>query len=256
MIAARSFSHDLPVADLLQLPHQMEALARLKYVVSARTFGVITGSPGTGKSSLIRSLESSLDKSRFVFCYINDADLKPKSLYSRLLHTLLIQPPAYLDRMKKLFREAVISLHDRLLVIVIDNAQDLPVATIRELRYLLNFEMDSKSLLALILVGHPEAWDTLKLRTFEPVLQCVATHYRLPALCESQTMEYIEHQLKISDMPNCFPEEIVKKIHQHTSGIPRLINKLCRHCLIDLEANHLELVDNQVLERALFDFQN
>ena len=256
MIAPRSFSNELPVADLMGLPQQKEGFARLKFIVSSRSLGVITAVPGTGKSSLIRLLEASLDKSRFLFCYINDGDLKPKSLYAKLLQSLCVQPPAYLDRMKKLFRDAVVGLHDRTLVIVIDNAQDLPVQTIREFRYLLNFEMDSKSLLALILAGHPETWDTLKLRTFEPVLQCVATHYRLPGLDESQSKEYIVHQLKLSDVAILFPDEIVKKIYQYTSGIPRLVNKLCRHCLIDLESNHLELVDNQVLERALFEFQN
>ena len=256
MIAPRSFTHDIPVADLLNLPQQKEGFARLKYIVASKGLGVITGVPGAGKSSLIRLLESSLDKSRFLFCYINDADLKPKSLYAKLLQALSIQPPTYLDRMKKLLRDALTSSYDRLLVIVIDNAQDLPVNTIREFRYLLNFEMDSKSMLALILVGHPETWDTLKLRTFEPVFQCVATHYRLPGLNEIQTKEYIDHHLTLSLVDNCFPDEIIKKIHQYTSGIPRLINKLCRHCLIDLESNHLQLVDNQVLERALFEFQN
>lgn len=256
MIAPRSFLHELPVSDLLALPQQKEGFARLKYVVSQKALGVLTAVPGAGKSSLIRMLESSLDKSRFLFCYLNDSDLKPKSLYAKLLQALLIQPPAYLDRMKKLFRDAVTSLHDRLPVIVIDNAQDLPATTIREFRYLMNFEMDSRSLLALILAGHPELWDTLKLRTFEPVLQCVAMHYRLPGLDEAQTKEYIVHQLKLSEVAMLFPDEIVKKIYQFSSGIPRLVNKLCRHCLIDLEANHLELVDNQVLERALFEFQN
>ena len=256
MIAPRSFLNELPVADLLSLPQQKEGFARLKYVISQKGLGVVTARPGSGKSSLIRMLESSLDKSRFVFCYINDSDLKPKSLYSKLLQTLCIQPPAYLDRMKKLFRDALLSLHDRLLVIVIDNAHELPVATIREFRYLMNFEMDSKNMLALILAGHPELWDTLKLRTFEPLLQCVAMHYRLPGLDEAQTKEYIVHQLKLSDVPMLFPDEIVKKIYQYTSGIPRLVNKLCRHCLTDLESNQLELVDNQVLERALSEFQD
>ena len=256
MMATRSFTHDLPISDLFALPGQKEGFARLKYIVSSKSFGVITGTPGTGKSSLIRMLEGSLDKSRFQFCYINDSKLNPKALYARLLITLCIQPPAYLDRMKKLFREAITGSRDRLLVVVIDNAQDLPMETIREFRYLLSFEMDSISMLALILVGHPETWDMLKLRTFEPVFQCVATHYRLPALDEPQTKEYIIHQLQLSALSNCFPDEIIKKIYQYTSGIPRLINKLCRHCLIDLETNHLELVDNQVFERALFEFQN
>lgn len=256
MMAPRSFLHELPVGDLLELPQQKEGFARLKYVVSQKGLGVLTATPGSGKSSVIRMLESSLDKSRFLFCYINDSELKPKSLYSKLLHALCVQSPTYLDRMKKIFRDAITSFHDRLLVIVIDNAQDLPVTTIREFRYLMSFEIDSKSMLALILAGHPELWDTLKLRTFEPVFQCVATHYRLPGLNETQTKEYIIHQLKLSEVAMLFPDEIVKKIYQYTFGIPRLVNKLCRHCLIDLESNQLDLVDNQVLERALFEFQN
>lgn len=256
MIAPRSFINDIPVTDLFAFPGQKEGFARLKYIVSARSFGVLTGVPGTGKSCIIRMLEASLDKSRFIFCYINDAKLYPRVLYAKLLAMLCIQPPAYLDRMKKLFGDTVAGSHDRLPVIVIDNAQGLPDQTIREFRYLMNYEIDSKNMLALILVGQPEAWDMLKLRTFEPVFQCVSTHYRLPSLDDPQTKEYIIHQLKLSEMTNCFPDEIIKKIHQYTSGIPRLINKLCRHCLIDLEHNHLELVDNQVLERALFEFQN
>jgi type II secretory pathway predicted ATPase ExeA len=116
-----------------------------------------------------------------------------------------VQPPAYLDRAKKVFRDALPKLNDRLLVIVIDNAQDLPVATIREFRYLMIFEMDSRSMLALILAGHPELWDTLKLRTFEPVLQCVAMHYRLPGLDEAQTREYILHQLQTVGSGDAFP---------------------------------------------------
>jgi general secretion pathway protein A len=78
---------------------------------------------------------------------------------------------------------------------VTDNAQDLPVATIREIRYLLNWDIDSKRMLVLILTGYPELWDTLKLRTFEPVLQCVTLHYRLSKLTESQTKEFIINQL-------------------------------------------------------------
>jgi len=83
-------------------------------------------------------------------------DLKPKCLYSRLLNSLSVQPSGFVDRMKKQFREAIINLNDtqgRFMVVVIDNAQALPDQTIRELRYALNFDIDSKCLLSLILVG-------------------------------------------------------------------------------------------------------
>lgn len=259
MIAPYSFLRDIPVKDLLSIPQQREGYARLKYTISSKGFGVFTGIPGAGKSSMIRLLESSLDKSRFLFCYINEAELKPKALYGRLLTALSIQPSAFIDRMKKQFKEAVIELYnsqDRLLVIVIDNAQDLPIQSIRELRYLLSFEIDSKSMLCLILVGQPELRDTLKLRTFEPVSQCITTQCRIPPLDESQTNEYIIHQLKLSEMSMLFPDDVVRRIHQFSSGIPRMINNICRHCLIDMEYSKLDLVDNQVLDRVLSEFQN
>lgn len=259
MIAPNSFNRSIPVKDLLPLREQREGFIRMKYSVSAKGLAVITGSPGTGKSAMLRLLESSLDKSRFLFCYINDADLKPKTLYAKLLYALSVQPAAFVDRMKKQFREAVINLYDskdRLLVTVIDNAQELPVATIRELRYLMSFEIDSKSLLALILVGQPELRDTLKLRTFEPLYQCITTHYRIPPLGEQETKEYIQHQLKLSEVSMLFPDDVITRIHQFSCGIPRIINNICRHCLVDLESNKLELVDNQVLDRVLAEFQN
>jgi type II secretory pathway predicted ATPase ExeA len=258
MIAPASFHRNIPVSDLFNLPQQQEALARLKYVISSKGFGVFTGSPGTGKSSMVRFLESSLDKARYLFCYINDADLKPKCLYSRLLNSLSVQPSGFVDRMKKQFREAITNLNDtqgRFMVVVIDNAQDLPDQTIRELRYTLNFDMDSKCLLSLILVGQPELWDTLRLRRFEPVYQCITAHYRLPALDETQSHEYIRHQMGLSKTNMVFPENVVKRIYQFTHGIPRIINNICRHCLIDLESNGMELVDDTVLDRVLGEFQ-
>ncbi|MEN3004599.1 ExeA family protein [Dehalobacterium formicoaceticum] len=258
MMAQLSFLREIPTEGLLSLPQHREALARLKYIIASKGFGVMTGSPGMGKSSILRTLDASLDKSRFLFCYINDADLKPKNLYSKIPYYLSVQPSTYLDRMKKQFRDAVVNLydtHDRLPIIVIDNAQDLPIQTIKEIRYLLNFEIDAKSLLSLILVGHPELRDTLKLRSFEAVSQCITAHYRLSPLDEKQTYEYISHHLNLSQLKMLFPEDVVNRIHQFTSGIPRVINQICRHCLIDMESNQLELADHQVLERVLSEFQ-
>jgi type II secretory pathway predicted ATPase ExeA len=259
MMAAQSFLRDIPVQDMLSISQQNEGFARLRYTISSKGLGVVTGMPGLGKSTLIRQLESSLDKSKFLLCYINDAELKPKTLYAHLLNALAVQPPAFIDKMKKQFREAVLNLYhsqDRLLVIIIDNAHELPMQTLREFRYLLNFDMDSRSLLSLLLIGHPELWDTLKLRSFEALSQCVTTHYRMPPLNETQTKEYIVHQLNLSKTPMCFPDDVVKRICQFTSGIPRVINNICRHCLIDIESNKLDLVDNDVLERVLNEFRN
>jgi len=259
VIAPLSFQRDIPVADMLPTPQQQEGFARIRYNISTRGLCVITGVPGLGKSGLIRSIESSLDKSKFVLCYINEAELTPKGLYSRILGAASISPANYIDKMKKQFREVVSNLYlmqERQLVIVIDNAQELPDQTIKELRYLFSFDLDSKSLLSLILVGHPKLWDTLKLRAYEPLYQFVSIHFRFPPLDIEQTKEFIVHQLKLSNHQLCFPEDVIRKIHQFSSGIPRVINSICRNCLLDMEASKLEIVDINALDRVLNELFN
>lgn len=256
MLAPLSFQRTIPVGDMITTPQQEEGLARIRYNITMRGFCVITGIPGLGKSGMIRKLKASLDKSKFILCYINEAEITPKVLYSRILNALEISPASFLDKMKKQFQEGVSSLYlmqERQLVIVIDNAQELPHQTLKELRYLFSFEIDSKSLLSLILVGHPPLWDTLKLRSYESLFQFVNVHFRLSPLDSSQTKEYMIHQLKLSDIPMCFPDEEIQKIFQYSSGIPRIINSICRNCMLDMASNKMELVDSRVLERVLND---
>jgi type II secretory pathway predicted ATPase ExeA len=257
MIAAKSFTRSVPVADLAPIPQQEEALARLKYIVSTKGIAVVIGPPGTGKSTVVRSLEAALDKTRYLLCYINDANLTPKTLYTILLTALSVEPPVYLERMKKQFKEAAAELHDtqgKVLIVVIDNAQDLPKATIVELRYLYSYDIDSKSIMAILLLGHHDFWDTLRLRVYEPVMQCVNTHFRITQLSEAQTSEYIRHHLALSGLKMSFPDDVVKRIHQFSGGIPRAINNFCTHCLIDIEGNQQEIVDNAVLDRVMADY--
>ncbi len=259
MLAALSFQRSIPVADMLSTPQQEEGLARIHYNITMRGFCVITGIPGLGKSSMIRKLEATLDKSKYILCYINSSEITPKVLYTHVLNALEISPASFLNKMKKQFQEGVSHLYgmqERQLVIVIDNAQELPHQTIKELRYLFSFEIDSKSLLSLVLVGHPPLWDTLKLRSYESLFQFVNVHFRMSPLDSFQTKEYIVHQLKLSELPMCFPDEEIQKIFQYSSGIPRIINSICKNCMLDMASNNMEIVDSRVLERVLNDVFN
>jgi len=254
MILNNSFKRDIPVDSFYLSPQHKEAVARLKYVVNSKGFAVLSGHPGAGKSTVIRSLEASLDKNKYILCYINESSLKPATLYSRILDSLNIKPLSFISKLKKQFKDNVYSLfksQNKSLIIIIDNAQTLPESTVKEIRFLIGFEMDSFSPLSIILTGHSDLWDTLKLQSFELVFQCVSNHYRLMPLDEKQTGDYILHQLKLSDCNMLFPEDVTKQIYSFTRGIPRIINRVCNDCLLDMQQHGLDLVDSKVLERVI-----
>jgi type II secretory pathway predicted ATPase ExeA len=256
MIAPFSFKRDIPADSLFLSAQHKEAAARLKYVIQTNEFGVLTGHPGSGKTTAIRHTESCLDKNKYVFCYINESSLGPVTLYSRILDALNIKPFTYAVKLKKQFKDSVLNLYktqNKSTVVVIDNAQALPESTVREIRYLISFNLDSFSPMSVILAGHSDLWDTLKLRSFELVFQCVTNHYRLQPLDRNQIKEYIMHQLALSECRMLFPDDVVQQIHSFTRGIPRLINKVCVNCLLDMEHHDMEIADSSVIERVIND---
>jgi len=256
MIAPFSFKRDIPADSLFLSSQHKEAAARLKYIIQSNGFGVLTGHPGSGKTTVIRHTEACLDKNKYIFCYVNESSLVPATLYSRILDSMNINPFAFAVKLKKQFKDSVLNLYksqNKSLVVVIDNAQELPESTVREIRYLISFDLDSFSPLSVILAGHSDLWDTLKLRSFELVFQCVTNHYRLQPLDQSQIKEYIIHQLKLSECRMLFPDDVVNRIHSFTRGIPRLINKVCVNCLLDMEHHGMEIADSSVIERVIND---
>jgi type II secretory pathway predicted ATPase ExeA len=92
---------------------------------------------------------------------------------------------------------------------------------------------------------------TVSLRTLERYLKL----YREGGLDFKETKEYIIHQLKLSGLSMIFPDDVVAKICSYSRGLPRIINTICTHCLIDIKVSELELVDMNVLERVIADLK-
>lgn len=258
MIAEKSFRRDIETEDVFLSKQHKEALVRLEFFVRSMFVALLTGEPGVGKSTLLRTFIRKLDPSKYCICYINNSDLTPKTLYTEVLQSLSVAPLSFLPRIKKQFAEVVMDVfknHNKQLVVFVDNAQSLPTQTLHEIRYMLNFEFDSMSPLSLILIGQPELFATLRLRSFEPLFYRLSSHYQFKGFSQKQTGEYILHQLNLSNLNMLFPDDVVAKIWSRSRGLPQIINTICIHCLIDMEANSLNLVDNAVLERVLADLQ-
>ena len=123
---------------------------------------------------------------------------------------------------------------------------------LEEIRFLLNYRMDSENPLALILAGQTELWEKLKLHAYRAILHRVDIQCFLAPYDFSQTKAYIEKQLAYAGHSNAiFSEDALKVIHSFSSGIPRLINRACTQSLVYAYQNRRPIVDDRMVQLVL-----
>lgn len=246
--------------DTLQLydsnKHQ-EALARLKIIVEEKYLGLFTGEIGSGKTTLIRYLVHQLDAHAYSPVYISIAGLKPKDFYGELLRHIGEEVPFSLVKAKHLWQERLesrISQGEKQLVVIVDEAQDLSEAMLLELRFVMNHQMDARSLFPLILVGQPEIRQKLRLKKYEAIGQRIGLMYHLTGLSQEETIAYIRYQMKQAEATvPVFSESAMYLIHKASQGIPRMINHLCIQALYDGAQRENEVIEESHVSRVLAD---
>jgi type II secretory pathway predicted ATPase ExeA len=197
--------------------------------VTNKMFCVFSGDCGTGKTTVLRELKDSLDDKEFEFLHVADSKLT-----AHCFSNMCLQQPGLEgafcrgDCRRKLHQE--IELIDEIrhlkLVIVVDEAHLLDKEMLTELRFLLNFKMDSENQLALILAGQLELDDNIDKQCNDAINQLVDFQCRLDALSFEDTRDYIWYQLGLVGARTCiFADEAVRRIFPFSCGSPRLINK-------------------------------
>ena len=198
------FTKYVPAANLFHSQAWQELSARLDHIVKNRALGVITGEVGAGKSTAVRALSSRLDPIRYPFIYIADSGLGPRGFYREVLSQFGVTPAFYQRDARRQFDRVLMDAYEnqgKQPVLIIDQAHLLSASMLAEVRFLTNFQFDSLSPFALILVGQPELRATLRLRAFEPVRQRISVRYHLGGLEEQETRAYIEHVLTVEGDP-------------------------------------------------------
>jgi general secretion pathway protein A len=248
------FTRSIEVKDLYEHQEFVELKHRIKYVIQNRLFAVISGPVGAGKTTVLRSIKAEFNHTRYTYIYISQSALTPRIFYSEILTQLGINA-VYMKREAMVaLNKAVMTMYneDRIPVIIVDEAHLLKDAMLEEIRFMINFNMDSMSPLSLILVGQTELKEKLKLKSMEAISQRITVKFHLDGLTRPDTEDYILTHLKAAGVNNpLFTEEAINEVFQFTGGIPRKINNICEKCLLDGYIQEKKLIDDILVKRVI-----
>jgi type II secretory pathway predicted ATPase ExeA len=245
------FKRDIP-PGALYMTTQIKALQdRLAHGVKNRYFLIVTGDSGSGKTTAIRQFMSGLDSNRTVALYVSESSLTPRNFYYDVLNQLGIKPRFYRgDAKRQLMKEVQTLSNDKKLpVIIIDEAHLCDMEMLTEIRFLLNFDMDSRSPMSLILVGQSEIRDIFKKQVYEAISQRIDLRCHIPPMDRSQTADYIAAHLNYACGSNVeiFTDEAVTAIFDFSSGLPRKINRLASLSLMHAAQTGKRCIDDHMV---------
>lgn len=214
------------------------AMSYLRYGLSqGEGFIVITGGIGTGKTTLVRNLFSEMDRRQIVAAQLVTTRLEPDELLKIISSTFGL-PSEGLSKASLLKQfEAFLKkceFQDKRVLLVVDEAQNLPMETVEELRMLSNYQTDNRSLIQSFLLGQDEFRQTVQSPGMEQMRQRIIASCHLSPLDKKETRLYIEHRLKEvgwSSRP-VITEIAFELIHNFTNGVPRRINVFCDRLLL------------------------
>lgn len=227
-------------------PNHRKALTMLEYgVVSHAGFTVVTGEIGAGKTTLIRALLNKIGDD-CVIGLINNTHESFGDLMGWVLDALEIESNAtdnagrYRD-----YINFVVERHaeGKRVVLIIDEAQNLSVKSLEELRLLSNVNIDSDIFLQLILTGQPELIEKLNKPELEQFAQRIGVEFHLKALDYRQTEKYIVHRLtRAGATHRIFTHEACAAIYCYSEGVPRRINNLCDFAMVYAFADDIKSI--------------
>ena len=237
-----------------------EALDYLRYGLESHAgFVVITGEIGSGKTTLLQTLLRGLDNQTTVGRIVNTI-LEPRELLETIMIDFGLDPtgkskPLILRDLAQYLVDQ--RLAGRMVLIVIDEAQNLSLGALEELRMLSNLETEKSKLLQIVLVGQPNLRDKLNSPELEQLRQRITVSYHLMPLDADETANYVNHRLRRAALgtPLEFPREATDAIHSRSRGVPRIVNVICDAALVFGYAEERRTVDLPLVEEVLSELE-
>lgn len=245
---------------LFVTPHTEEALSCLTYGIQSRKgFILLTGEVGTGKTTLINKLLEWLHRGNCPTAFIFNPRLSEDQFFDFMMADLGIP----CDTRSK--SQVLLRLNQWLMeryragetaVLIVDEAQNLSSAVLEEIRLLTNLETYTEKLLQIVLSGQPELETKLKQPELRQLRQRITLRSKTYPLTSQETNGYISSRLRIagSNGQPIFAPEAMEVIYRYSHGIPRVINVLCEHALINAFADQRKPVTADIIQNVADEF--
>lgn len=258
-----------PDPRYLYLSSQHEdALMKLTYVVAQGLgCGMLTGVFGCGKTLLGKVILNDLGKERYRCAFVtNPCVCEPAELLRAIVRGLNPQPLP--EKKSELLVDPLLEKLNNILIdnvrdgkeniVIVDEAHAIEDTRLFEqMRLILNFQLEDKFLLTLLILGQPELKEQIE--ALKPLAQRVAVRCHLDHLKEEDVGKYIDRRLKVAGWPaspesSFFNQEAIKVIYQYCGGIPRRINTLCDLILMSGFAKKIKDIDTEFIKSVIKDF--
>jgi len=253
-LKSRPFDKSIRSSKVLETEPLKEANARLDYIRNRGGMMLLTGDPGVGKTLALRAFVDHLNDNRFRTVYTPLSTLKGTDILRHINHCLgLPYRPTKSALFSQIQHEVLESRDQRgkTLVLILDEAQLLPNATLHEIRLLTNFRMDSYDPFILILAGQTELRRIMDYAVMEPFAQRLAMRFHMPPLDPAGTAQYVRHHMKLAGATqSIFHDDALSALHELSYGIPRRIGSLAEHVLIYAAFAERQTVDADTVLKA------
>ncbi len=236
-----------------------EVQSRMNYLLQTRGFGLITGQPGTGKTTAIRNWIGSLNSAAYKTVYISLSTLTVMEFYRVLAEELGYEPTYRKAENFRIIQQAInrYVIEKRMTpIIILDEANYLKNATLNDLKILFNFEMDSINKAVILLTGLPQLNTTLRLAAHEPLAQRITTNYELKPLGKEETISYINEKLKeAGSHMEVFEKNALEAIAGASNGVPRMIDKISNQALMIGNVINQNIITSETIMKTVEDLE-
>ena len=237
------------------------AMAYLGYgLAQGEGFIAITGEIGTGKTTLVAHLMATIDKARLnviklVSTQVESDDMLRLTAQAMGLATEGLAKAQLLDRIERTLRQ--FASEGRRTLLIVDEAQNLPVSSLEELRMLSNFQAGERALVQIFLLGQPEFRDRLQhSERLEQLRQRVVATHHLAPMSADEIEAYVTHRLKLVGWEEgrpTFTADAFEALHRHSDGVPRRLNTLVNRVLLNGALEQLATISGETVEGVAAD---